>query len=139
MASNFIDQAVRTVLHEVKVASLATTRPNGTPHVVPVSFVLFHQHLYFTSKERSVKCQNILRNNHVALSMIGSEDTVLIEGEASIIGPKDRSMNPEIAQTFLGKYGRLRRKSEGSVLVRVTPVRVLIGKLGRKQRLIRVG
>jgi len=128
------DESVRRILSEVRVASLATVRATGAPHLAPVSFVLFDHHLYFTSKENSIKCRNILGNEHVALSIVGSTEAVLVEGEATIIGPREESMTPELTQAFLEKYARPRRKSEGSVLVRVKPVRILLGKLGRRQR-----
>ena len=128
------DESVHRILNEVKVASLATVRETGAPHLAPVSFVLFDHYLYFTSKESSIKCRNILGNKHVALSIIGPRETVLVEGEASMIGPREESMTPELTQAFLEKYSRPRRKSEGSVLVRVKPVRILLGKLGRRQR-----
>jgi len=126
--------SVHRILNEVKVASLATVRQTGAPHLAPVSFVLFDHYLYFTSKENSIKCRNILGNKRVALSIIGRNEAVLIEGEASVIGPREESMTPELTRAFLKKYARPRRKSEGSVLVRVKPVRILLGKLGRKQR-----
>ena len=129
-----IDQNVRKTLNDAKVASLATVRPTGAPHVAPVSFVVFDNYLYFTSKESSVKCQNILGNKRVALSILGRREVVLVEGEASIIGEKGESMSPKLTQAFLEKYARPRRKNEGSVLVRVKPVRILLGKLGRRQR-----
>ncbi|MGO9646235.1 MAG: pyridoxamine 5'-phosphate oxidase family protein [Candidatus Bathyarchaeia archaeon] len=128
------DESVRRVLNEVKVASLATVREIGAPHLAPVSFVLFDHYLYFTSKESSMKCRNILGNKLVALSIIGPSEAVLVEGEASIIGPREESMSPELTQAFLEKYARPRRKSEGSVLVRVKPIRILLGRLGRRQR-----
>ena len=128
------DDSVHRTLNEVKVASLATVRQTGAPHLAPVSFVLFDHSLYFTSKENSIKCRNILGNRRVALSIIGPSEAVLIEGEASIIGPREASMTPELIQAFVEKYARPRRKSEGSVLVRVKPVRILLGRLGRRQR-----
>jgi|SRR5208282_1005489 len=131
------DESVRRILNEVKVASLATVRENGAPHLAPVSFVLFDHYLYFTSKENSIKCRNILGNKRVALSIIGPREAILVEGEASIIGGREESMTPELTQAFLEKYARQRRKSEGSVLVRVKPVRTLLGKLGRRQRPIK--
>jgi len=131
------DDHVRRILNEVRVASLATVRETGAPHLAPVSFVLFDHHLYFTSKGSSIKCRNILGNKQVALSIIGPREAILIEGEAAIIGPREQSMSPELIQAFLEKYARPRRKSEGSVLVCVKPVRILLGKLGRRQRLVK--
>ena len=128
------DDSVHRILNEVKVASLATVRQTGAPHLAPVSFVLFNHYLYFTSKENSIKCRNILGNKRVALSIIGPNEAVLVDGEASIIGPREESMSPELTQAFLKKYARPRRKSEASVLIRVAPVRILLGKLGRRQR-----
>ena len=126
--------SVHRILNEVKVASLATVRQTGAPHLAPVSFVLFNHYIYFTSRENSIKCRNILGNKRVALSIISPSEAILVDGEASIIGSMEESMSPELAQAFLEKYARPRRKSEGSVLVRVKPVKILLGKLGRRQR-----
>jgi len=126
--------SVHRILNEVKVASLATVRQTGAPHLAPVSFVLFNHYIYFTSRENSIKCRNILGNKRVALSIISPSEAILVDGEASIIGSTEESMSPELAQAFLEKYARPRRKSEGSVLVRVKPDKILLGKLGRRQR-----
>jgi len=134
--SNLRMGAVRRLLSEVKVANLATSNPEGAPHLVPISFIHNDGKLYFTSRMHSTKCKNILQNNRVALSIIGAETVVLIQGTATVLGPLQTYLTPELARTFLKKYSRKRRTSSDSVLVRVHPVKVLAGRLGRRQRRI---
>lgn len=48
---------------------LATTGPDGTPHVVPVAYEFDGHYLYFSGRnlERSLKFRNLMRNSKVAL------------------------------------------------------------------------
>ncbi len=125
---------LRHLLNELKVANLATVRPTGAPHVVPVSFVLSDWHLYFTTRRDSTKCRNIVKNNKVALSILGQKYVVVIEGTAEIRGPLEESMSSELSKAFLRKYSRERRKGPNTVLVHVKPTRILSGKFGQRQR-----
>lgn len=121
------------LLNKLKVANLATVKPNGAPHVVPVSFIFSKRKIWFTSKKGSLKCNNILKNNKVALSIIGQEQVILIQGTAAIVGPLERYMSPQLSQAFLRKYSRKRRKNSNSVLVSVKPNATFAGKYGKKQ------
>lgn len=126
--------AVRSLLSEVKVANLATSDFEGTPHLVPISFIYDDGQIYFTSRMHSTKCKNILQNTHVALSIIGTETVVLVQGTATIVGPLQTELTPKLSRTYLNKYSRERRTSPDSVLVRVQPIKVFAGCLGRRQR-----
>ena len=50
-----------------RVAHLATTRSDGTPHVVPISPVLDLDRLVFATETNTVKVRNILDNPFVAV------------------------------------------------------------------------
>lgn len=126
-------QQLRHLLDKLKLANLATVKPNGTPHIVPISFVVSDGDLWFTSKKTSIKCRNILKNNNVAVSIVGHKHVILIEGTAEILSPLEESLTPELSKAFVSKYYRARRNGPDAVLVKVKPVRILGGKFGRKQ------
>src|SRR3954447_22201573 len=49
-------------------AAVATTRPDGSPHVVPVWFVVDGRDLVFTCAGDSVKARNLRHDPRVAIS-----------------------------------------------------------------------
>ena len=59
---------------------IATTRPDGRPHVVPVWGVWLENTLYFGSGRNSVKARNIANNHHTVVHLESGDETVIIEG-----------------------------------------------------------
>ncbi len=128
---------VHRLMNKIRLANLATVNSDGSPNLVPISFIFDGGQLYFTSTAHSTKCKNILRNNKVALSIIGENTVVLIQGTARILGPLQIRLTPNLSQIFLKKYSRDRRISYDSVLVRIRPLKLLLGPLGRRQRRVK--
>ena len=56
------DECRAFLLDRVHTAKLATVRPDGRPHVVPVWFDLDGSTLVFTMAENTVKAANIRRD-----------------------------------------------------------------------------
>jgi pyridoxamine 5'-phosphate oxidase family protein len=58
-------------LMESKLARLATSSPDGQPHVVPVVYEFDGQALYFSgwNLQKSLKFKNLFRNRKVALAI----------------------------------------------------------------------
>jgi nitroimidazol reductase NimA-like FMN-containing flavoprotein (pyridoxamine 5'-phosphate oxidase superfamily) len=52
--------------HGTRTAKLATSGPNGEPHVMPVWFVLDGEELVFTTWGDSVKGRNLRRDSRAA-------------------------------------------------------------------------
>ena len=119
-----------------RCAKLATVRADGSPHVVPVWFILDVEHLIFTAGHTSVKVKNILRDGRVAICV--DEDTppfhyVLLEGRAEILDDSaeaahywgaligGRYMGTERAEEF-GK------RAEGEWVLRMVPDKVIAYK-----------
>jgi len=50
---------------EMKMIYVATTKPSGSPHIVPVFSIFFDGKVYFETDRNSVKVKNILKNNNV--------------------------------------------------------------------------
>jgi PPOX class probable F420-dependent enzyme len=123
---------------------LATVRKDGSSHVVPIWFVLDNENgkrrgnIIFTTYGTSVKANNIRRNNRVSICIDDQTrpfSFVTIFGRAKINNHKQKEVLKwanQIAERYMGKknaeaYGR-RNSSEGAVLVRINPTRIIAEK-----------
>jgi nitroimidazol reductase NimA-like FMN-containing flavoprotein (pyridoxamine 5'-phosphate oxidase superfamily) len=121
-------------LRDADVFWLATVRPEGRPHVVPVIAVWLDGSLYFSTGEGEQKAVNLEDNDRVSV-MTGSSDLddgsdVVVEGRATVV--TDVTERPRIADAYEAKYGDGWRLPdlEGVVVYEVTPAKVL--GFGRK-------
>lgn len=115
-----------------RTGKLATVRPNGRPHVVPIWFMLDGDQIVFTTWHESVKARNLLHNNRVALCVDNETppfDFVMVEGTAVLGDDPDelRHWATRIAGKYMGPdladaYGK-RNSVPGELLVRVTPAK----------------
>jgi hypothetical protein len=136
MTQTAISSEVRDFLsHGTRTASLATVLPDGTPHVMPVWFVIDGDQVVFTTPADSVKGRNIQRDPRVAL-VVDDEDPpyafVGLRGTAVIsTDPGDLlRFATEIGGRYMGQdrageFGR-RNGVPGELLIRVTPHRVIV-------------
>jgi PPOX class probable F420-dependent enzyme len=74
-------EAVRrlTVSHDYWVA---TVRPDGRPHVMPVWGVWLDERLWFSSGLRSRKARNLAADPRCAITTDDARDPVVVEGQA---------------------------------------------------------
>src|SRR5512143_2963724 len=79
---------------------LATVRPNGTPHLVPIWFVWMAGKIYLCTGADSVKVRNLLQNPHVSLALEDSNQPIVIEGLALPIG----AVPKPVIEDFQRKY-----------------------------------
>lgn len=114
-------------------AKLATVRPDGRPHLVPVWFDLDGDDIVFTTGENSVKATNIRHDPRVCICVDDEAPPfafVQIEGRAETsTDPEDlKHWATRIAGRYMGAdqaeaYGR-RNSGPGELLVRVKPVKI---------------
>jgi PPOX class probable F420-dependent enzyme len=122
------------VLDRPRTGKLATTRPDGRPHVAPVWVDLDGNDLLFMTGETSVKGVNLYRDPRVAICF--DDETppfafVLIEGTATLSGDLDELLlwATRIGGRYMGvdraeEFGR-RNGVPGELLVRVTPTKIV--------------
>ena len=121
-----------------RTAHVATTRPDGRPHVTPVWFVLDGRpgdiQLDFTTCADSVKGRGLRRDGRVAVSVDDPAPPysfVIVEGTALV--SDDLGQVRAAATRIGGRYMGAGRAAEfgarngvpGELLVRVTPARVI--------------
>jgi PPOX class probable F420-dependent enzyme len=92
----------RSALDEAHVLSLATVRPDGRPHVVPLWFHWDGETIAVFSKPQAVKVQNLLacRSAMVAVGEPDLGTTALLE----VIGDARETASQREATAFAGKY-----------------------------------
>jgi hypothetical protein len=74
--------AVRRRLEEAEQYWLATTRPDGRPHVVPVDGVWVDDVWYFGGAAQAVHQRNLQHNRQVAVHLADPIAAVIVEGIA---------------------------------------------------------
>ena len=135
MSHKMTPEEIRAFLLEgTRTAKLATTMRDGSPHVMPVWFVLDGDDIVFNTGKDTAKGRQLLRDPRVAI--VVDEETppfsfVHIRGTASVSEDSDELVRSatEIAGRYMGadraeEFGR-RNGVPGELLVRVTPERVI--------------
>jgi PPOX class probable F420-dependent enzyme len=117
-----------------RTAKLAVNRSDGTPHVVPVWFVLDGDVMVFTTGEGTVKGRALQRDPRVAMCVDDENPPfafVMIEGLAAISRDADELLTwaTRIGARYMGEdraeeFGR-RNADPREMLVRVTPTKIV--------------
>ena len=82
---------------------IATTRPDGTPHAVPVWGVWVEGSLYFGTSRSSVKERNLAHSPGLVVHLESADDVVILEGEVEQV--RDRASFDAINVAYRTKYG----------------------------------
>lgn len=128
---------------------LATVKKDGSSHIVPIWFVLDggkksggsrkgDDDIIFTTDGTSVKAKNIQHDNRVSICVDDQTlpfSFVIVYGTGKIHHCKQSELfrfATKIAQRYMGKenaelYGK-RNSTEGEVLVRIKPTRIIAEK-----------
>jgi PPOX class probable F420-dependent enzyme len=109
-------------LHREHIVWLATIRPEGRPHLVPIWHVWHQEKLYVSTGQHSVKMRNIHHQPHVALSLPDAMDVVLLEGTARPAPDLEDELAPYFVQKFEWDF---RQDVEYGGLVQITPTKIL--------------
>ncbi|GAA0914275.1 pyridoxamine 5'-phosphate oxidase [Virgisporangium aurantiacum] len=81
---------------------LATTDPDGRPHVVPVLGVWLEESVCFATFQQSRKTRNLVRNNGCAVTVPGHDVDLVLEGAAHLV--RNAARLQRIADLFPAKY-----------------------------------
>jgi nitroimidazol reductase NimA-like FMN-containing flavoprotein (pyridoxamine 5'-phosphate oxidase superfamily) len=77
---------------------IATTRPDGRPHLIVVWGVWHHDRLFFSTAEQSRKARNVAADPRVSVGVYNAIDAVIVEGTAS------RASDPDDADVLRAAY-----------------------------------
>ena len=79
---------------------LATVRPDGTPHLVPIWFVWVAGKVYLCTGADSVKVRNLKQNPHVTLALEDGDHPLVIEGQAQPIWQAEAAVVDEFQRKY---------------------------------------
>ncbi|HZQ08401.1 MAG TPA: pyridoxamine 5'-phosphate oxidase family protein [Anaerolineae bacterium] len=100
---------------------LATVRPNGSPHLVPIWFVWLDEKAFICTGRDSIKARNIAKNSHVAFSLEDGSDPLVVQGEARFLD----TIPSAVADAFQKKYDwNIIGNETYNALIEITPTRV---------------
>jgi general stress protein 26 len=81
---------------------MATTRPNGNPHAMPVWGMWLDDAFYFSTGAQSRKARNLVENPRCAIGCELGEDQIVLEGIARLM--TDSVLRDEFAKAYSQKY-----------------------------------
>jgi PPOX class probable F420-dependent enzyme len=120
--------------HGTRTAKLATSGPDGQPHVMPVWFVLDGEDLVFMTGGESVKGRNLRRDPRAAVAVdeeVAPYAFVHIRGRVTVRDDLEELLRfgTAIGGRYMGaeraeEFGR-RNAVPGELLVRLRPERVI--------------
>jgi PPOX class probable F420-dependent enzyme len=138
-------EVARFLMQGTFTGKLATVKKDGSPHVVPIWFVVENGkgrgkagNIILTTGDASVKANNIQHDGRVSICIDDQKPPfsfVTIHGTAKIIPYKQKEVlewATKIAERYVGKknaktYGE-ENSGEGAVLVRIKPTKVIAEK-----------
>jgi hypothetical protein len=134
MAGMEAAQVRKFLSYGTRTGKLATVRSDGSPHVVPVWFVLDGDDLIFTTSTSSVKAKALLADGRVSICV---DDQQPPYSYVSVTGIVETTTDPEeltywatrIGGRYMGEhrseeFGR-RNAVPGELLVRIRPTKVI--------------
>jgi hypothetical protein len=95
---------VETRMTEAKTYWIATTRPNGHPHVMPTWAVWHDDRLFFDGSPETRRMRNITANPHVAVHLEDGTQAVIVEGIAHEHGRPSPEFAERLATLYSEKY-----------------------------------
>jgi hypothetical protein len=91
-------------MREAKNYWVASTRPDGRPHVAP-TWAIWHENLlYFDGSPETRRMQNIAANPNIAVHLEDGVKAVIVEGVARSAGVPSRELAVTLAGLYSAKY-----------------------------------
>ena len=105
------DDEVRAFLQSSRTMTMATMSPSGHPHLVAMWFAYLDGEVWFETKTKSQKVQNLKRDPRISC-MVEAGDTydqlrgVLLQGTAEIVEDQDvlRRVGIDVFERYTGPF-----------------------------------
>jgi hypothetical protein len=99
---------------------IATTRPDGRPHVTPVWGAWMDDAFYFDGIYTARWARNLAANPAISVHLESGADVVIVEGMGEDV-VTDADVGARIVEAWAAKYGRLLPDPVGGGMYRVRP------------------
>lgn len=105
------DDEIATYIEQRRTCTMATIGPNGQPHLVAMWYAVVDGQIWFETKAKSQKVQNLKRDDRITVSIEDgwTYDTlrgVSIEGRAAIVDDPDAlwAVGVSVWERYTGPY-----------------------------------
>lgn len=98
-------EAIEDKLRESRHYWLATTRPDGRPHVVPRWGVWLDGSFWYDGSPETLHVRNLARNPECVLHLESGEEATIVEGRSVACDPIIGEMGERLATEIARKYG----------------------------------
>lgn len=116
-------QSIRDRMERERILWMATTRPDGRPHVAPIWFVWHEDRAYVMTG--GVKLENVQRNGRAALNTEDGSSVVIVEGTAKVI-PVTDALFEQVAKLYDARYEwNIHDSLNDYQLIEVSPIKTL--------------
>lgn len=85
---------------------LSTTRPNGSPHAMPVWGIWLDRAVLFDTHPLSQKARNLECDPHAVMHLESAEDVVILEGTVEVEEDVEPALLERFRVTYRARYGR---------------------------------
>lgn len=92
---------------------VATSRPDGRPHLMPVWAVWLDGRLYFSTGFEARKAKNLAANPACVIATEGADEAVILEGMAA--RTHDREVIKAASKLYKAKYGEPMSEAIGGI------------------------
>jgi PPOX class probable F420-dependent enzyme len=133
-------EEIAAFLQEPHVAVLATVRPDGRPHAVPIWYEYDAGEVVFHMGPTSVRYRNLLQNDNATLCVdtkTSPYKAVILEGKVELHEGQDDERTARMAVQYLGERAGRRyaesMKGERVVIGRLRPLHTISWDYGRRE------
>ncbi|MCU1345992.1 MAG: Pyridoxamine 5-phosphate oxidase [Acidimicrobiia bacterium] len=118
-------------LHSETILWLATTRPDGRPHLTPIWYCWVDERFWVCSNSNAVKVRNISQNAHASVALGTGAAPIVAECEARVHArPYPENVRAAFVATFDWDIGTPDDDGPYDALVELVPVKWLMGASG---------
>ena len=124
----FVDWShVEERLTRDRVYWLATIGENGAPHVRPVDGLYLDGAIYVGGSPKTRWARNVRRRSQVTVHLDGTDDLVIVEGEAEVLPDVSRELAERLAAASNAKFPEYAMTADnyGEGVTRIRPRKVI--------------
>jgi pyridoxine/pyridoxamine 5'-phosphate oxidase len=118
--------AVQRFINTVMGATVATVTADGRPHAATVLVACHEGEIIFTVSPRSLLLGNLRRNTAVALTVTNPDHTVIVMGQARLLGKPANLPELTVDLHRLSKRGRFTPQGWSGYLYAVTIEKIFV-------------
>lgn len=117
-----LTESQKASIRETEDFWLATVRPTGAPHLVPIWAILVDDVIYMATPPKSQKVRNLSANSGAVLALPDTRNVLIMEGKSNIL---EQSAPTGVLERFKEKYDWSFTPGEKTILLDFMPSKII--------------